>query len=137
MNRNLDLGPREEGTRNTYPRHTTAFELEEIKTHFTNNLQMVEEQFDLVENLKYKNYKVTLGDVSDPLYNCQMETWFLDHVNTTYEDKTFMGFDKVRDQLNLIGVNYTSVAREAFYERGSEKTEKEKFKEALDSRLKD
>ncbi len=82
---------------------------------------------------KYNNFKLRLGDISDVLQNPEQENWFLDIVNDSYAEDTFMSSDAVTTQLNLIGVNWKNVANRAFYEQGSTVTPREKFKLVLDS----
>lgn len=178
--RNLELTPRTVGTRERPLIHTIQFELDTIVNRFSNNLDAIKAQFNLVEQLKinndsqyedvlrsqivflesafdffmheitkygmmqifqriwaktdkYNNFKLRLGDISDVLQNPEQENWFLDIVNDSYAEDTFMSSDAVTTQLNLIGVNWKNVADRAFYEQGSTVPTREKFKTVLDS----
>lgn len=82
---------------------------------------------------KYNNFSIRLGDVSDVLQNPEQENWFLDIVNDTYAEDTFMSSDAVIGQLNLIGVKWQNVSDRAFYEQDSATPTKEKFKSTLNS----
>jgi len=82
---------------------------------------------------KYNNFNIRLGDVSEALQHTENEGWFLDIVNDTYAEDTFMSSESVIGQLNLIGVCWQDVAKEAFYERGSETPTGDKFKVVLNS----
>ena len=82
---------------------------------------------------KYNNFPIRLGDISDVLQNPEQEHWFLDIVNDTYAEDTFMSSDAVIGQLNLIGIKWQNIADRAFYEQGSSTPTKEKFKFALNS----
>ena len=82
---------------------------------------------------KYNNFSIRLGDVSEVLQNPEQENWFLDIVNDTYAEDTFMSSEAVIGQLNLIGVKWQNVADRAFYEQGSSTPTKDKFKYTLNS----
>ncbi|MCI9218718.1 MAG: hypothetical protein HFH94_03105 [Lachnospiraceae bacterium] len=55
---------------------------------------------------KYNNFTVRLGDISDVLRNSEQENWFLNIVNDTYAEDTFMSSEAVIGQLNLIGIKW-------------------------------
>lgn len=82
---------------------------------------------------KYDNFQIRLGAISEVLKNPEQENWFLDIVNDSYAEDTFMSADAVIGQLNLIGVKWQDVAEKAFYEQGSSTPTKDKFKNALNS----
>lgn len=82
---------------------------------------------------KYNNFSIRLGDVSEAFQQLEHEGWFLDIVNDTYAEDTFMSHESVIGQLNLIGVSWQNVADIAFYERGSTTPTRDKFKEVLRS----
>lgn len=85
---------------------------------------------------RYNNFTIRLGDISDVLQNPEQENWFLDIVNDSYAEDTFMSSEAVIGQLNLIGVKWQSVADRAFYEQGSKIPTKDKFKNILNSLFK-
>ena len=85
---------------------------------------------------RYKNFSIRLGDISEVLKNPEQENWFLDIVNESYAEDTFMSASSVINQLNLIGVNWKNVADKAFYERGSETPTNKKFKCKLNTLFK-
>ncbi len=82
---------------------------------------------------RYDNFTIRLGEISDVLRNPEQENWFLDIVNDSYAEDTFMSADAVIGQLNLIGVKWQSVADRAFYEQGSTTPTKDKFKQTLNA----
>ncbi len=82
---------------------------------------------------RYDNFTIRLGEISDVLRNPEQENWFLDIVNDSYAEDTFMSADAVIGQLNLIGVKWQSVADRAFYEQGSTTPTKDKFKQTLNT----
>ncbi|MCM1144795.1 MAG: HEPN domain-containing protein [Blautia sp.] len=82
---------------------------------------------------RYNNFTIRLGEISDVLRNPEQENWFLDIVNDSYAEDTFMSADAVIGQLNLIGVKWQSVADRAFYEQGSTTSTKDKFKYTLNT----
>lgn len=82
---------------------------------------------------RYNNFTIRLGEISDILQNPEQENWFLDIVNDSYAEDTFMSAEAVIGQLNLIGVKWQSVADRAFYEQGSVISTKDKFKHTLNS----
>ena len=178
--RNLELTPRNIGTRDRRPSRTIQFELSAITNRFTNNLLSIKSQFELAEQLKaedniqyknilrsqvvfldsaldffmhevtkygmvqifqgvwekterYYNFTIRLGEISDVLRNPEQENWFLDIVNDSYAEDTFMSADAVIGQLNLIGIKWQSVANRAFYEQGSTTPTKNKFRQTLNT----
>lgn len=70
------------------------------------------------------------------MQNPEQENWFLDIVNDSYAEDTFMSANAVIGQLNLIGVKWQNVADRAFYEQGSMTSTKDKFKYTLNSLFK-
>ena len=82
---------------------------------------------------RYDNFSIRLGEISDVLRNPEQENWFLDIVNDSYAEDTFMSADSVIGQLNLIGVKWQSIADRAFYEQGSTIPTKDKFKATLNT----
>lgn len=82
---------------------------------------------------RYDNFSIRLGEISDVLRNPEQENWFLDIVNDSYAEDTFMSADSVIGQLNLIGVKWQSIADRAFYEQGSTIPTKDKFKSTLNT----
>ena len=85
---------------------------------------------------RYDNFNIRLGEISDVLRNVEQENWFLDIVNDSYVEDTFMSADSVIGQLNLIGVKWQSVADRVFYEKGSSIPTKERFKSTLNTLFK-
>jgi hypothetical protein len=85
---------------------------------------------------RYNNFKIRLGEISEVLRNPEQENWFLDIVNDSYAEDTFMSADAVIGQLNLIGIKWQSVADRAFYEQGSTTPAKDKFKHTLNDLFK-
>lgn len=85
---------------------------------------------------RYNNFTIRLSEISYVLQNPEQENWFLDIVNDSYAEDTFMSSEAVIAQLNLIGVKWQSVADRAFYEQGSTISTKEKFKNILNSLFK-
>lgn len=82
---------------------------------------------------KYNNFTICLGDISEVLQNPEQENWFLDIVNDSYAEDTFMSSEAVISQLNLIGIKWQDIADRAFYERNSNTPTKDRFKSTLNS----
>ncbi len=82
---------------------------------------------------RYDNFTIRLGEISDVLRNPEQENWFLDIVNDSYAEDTFMSADAVIGQLNLIGVKWQSVADRAFHTQGSTTPTKDKLKNTLNA----
>ena len=66
---------------------------------------------------KYNHFTICLGDISEILQNPEQENWFLDIVNDTFAEDTFMSSQSVINQLKLIGIQWQEVAKTAFYEQ--------------------
>ena len=67
---------------------------------------------------KFKNYTLRLSDVIQAISNPEDASWFVEHVNSTIMNESFMDFDSIRDQLNLIGIKVSKVADRAFHVQG-------------------
>ncbi|WP_289290185.1 HEPN domain-containing protein [Sporofaciens musculi] len=80
---------------------------------------------------KYNNFPIRLGDISEVLKNPEQENWFLDIVNDAYAEDTFMSSQSVISQLNLIGIKWQDVAKNAFFEQTSTTPTSKKFKNTL------
>ena len=67
---------------------------------------------------KYCNFMIPLKTVEDAINNVENSEWFNKIVNNSYSDKTFMSYDKVKEQFNLLGFNAKDIADAAFYQQG-------------------
>lgn len=65
---------------------------------------MVQKAISIVQQIG--KVLVRLGDISDVLRNSEQENWFLNIVNDTYAEDTFMSSEAVIGQLNLIGIKW-------------------------------
>lgn len=72
---------------------------------------------------KYDNLQVNMKVIEVALKSGKDIDWFLDYINGYYRAITMVSYGSVKDQLNLLGINLSSVANRAFYQRGeNEKT---------------
>lgn len=83
---------------------------------------------------KYNNIKVKMDIISIAIEEGVSENmeWFKNFVNEEYAATPMMGFDIVKDQINLIGLNLQSIADEAFYDKFSREKTKLKLRRRLD-----
>lgn len=80
---------------------------------------------------KYGNFMVPLKKVEYAIKNSEDTTWFVELISKSYANDTFMDFNSVRSQLNLININIHDIADDAFYEEGSAQKTNDKLKQFL------
>lgn len=177
--RNLELKPRAENTRDKKAIKVENFDLLQIKNHFDENLNSLRKHFNLADELvsknkdedakdiwrtqivflesaldfyfheitkygmnkifnndwpqtdKYKNYNLRLEDVLYVIKNPEETSWFLEHVNQMIMHETFMSYDKIKTQLNLLGIDINDIANRAFYAKGSTEKPNDKLRNSI------
>ena len=80
---------------------------------------------------KYDNLQVNMKVIEVALKSGEEIDWFLDYINGYYRAMTMVSYDSVKDQLNLLGINLSSVANRAFYQRGGTEKTIKKMKRRL------
>lgn len=80
---------------------------------------------------KYDNIQVNMKVIEVALKSGEDIDWFLEYINSYYQTITMVSYDSVKEQLKLLGINLSSVADKAFYQRGSTEKTKDKLKRRL------
>lgn len=80
---------------------------------------------------KYENLQINMRMIEIALKSGEEIDWFLEYINHYYQTITMVSFESVKDQLNLLGIDFAMVADRAFYQRGATEKTKEKLKRRL------
>ncbi len=161
--RNLSLTPRSEKTREQRPAVTPIhFTINEIKEHFDESLQYIEDQFAVADSLfacnniegcktvwrsqvvlaeglldfyiheiskyclfcmftcqwekseKYNSLLIPMSKVEKGISANQSQEWFFEYLNERFSKDVFLSAESMKDQLNLIGIEFGQVMVNAF-----------------------
>lgn len=80
---------------------------------------------------KYNNIQISMKYIDIALKSGEDIDWFLEYINNYYKSITMVSYESVKGQLNLLGIDLTTVADEAFYQRGGTEKTKDKLKRRL------
>ncbi len=80
---------------------------------------------------KYENLQVNMKVIEVALKAGKDIDWFLEYINGYYRAITMVSYEAVKDQLNLLGIQLSSVADGAFYQRDGTEHTKDKLKRRL------
>ena len=80
---------------------------------------------------KYCNIKISLDVVERALKDGEDDDWFLEYINSYYQSVTMVSNESVKNQLNLLGIDYKGVADSAFFHKESCEKTAEKLKRRL------
>lgn len=80
---------------------------------------------------RYNNFKITLSEVEIAMKNEENSSEFLRLINDKYANDTFMNYDSIKSQLNLIGIDLGIIANEIYYVHGSTEKTNEKLKRII------
>lgn len=80
---------------------------------------------------KYNNIQINMRFIEIALKSGKDIDWFLEYINGYYRGITMVSFDSIKEQLNLLGIEISSVADKAFYERNGVEKTKDKLKRRL------
>lgn len=76
-------------------------------------------EWDITE--KFNNLEIPMSKVKRALTNTESTEWFFDYINYKYSSEVMQDWSVIRDQLNLIGIEWSSVCKQC----NPEKVEKE------------
>lgn len=79
--------------------------------------KMFKGEWDKTE--KYSNFMIPLKKVEYAIKNSEDLSWFIELINYSYANDTFMDASSVKTQLSLIGIKFNDIANDAFYKEGS------------------
>ena len=178
---NSNLEPRKTNTREIKESPILRFELQEIKSHFDEDIEVLNEQLLIYDKLnkdgntkcaslilnslivllesafdfylheitkfgvtkifentwkktdKYKNIKISIELVEKAINGTASEDWFYGYINENYASTTMVSFESLKDQLNLIGLEWKKVANECFYEKDSTTKPEDKLKYTINA----
>lgn len=80
---------------------------------------------------KYNNLQISMRVIEIALKSGKDIDWFLEYMNSYYQAITIVSFESVKEQLNLLGINFVAVADRAFYQMGETEKTKDKLKRRL------
>lgn len=63
---------------------------------------------------KYSNIMVPMDKVEEAINTLESKEWFFSYLNERYSRDVFLSCESMRDQLNLIGIDFTKVLLKAF-----------------------
>ena len=82
---------------------------------------------------KYYNLQVGMDIVDDIVSDNAEQDWFINFANKMYEKSTFVSYDSVKGQLNLLGLDINVIADKAFYVRDDTVKTIDKLKGAVNA----
>lgn len=88
------------------------------------------------ETDKYNNFQVSMQVVSQALKERENSDWFIEYINKQYQNVTMMSWDSIKSQINLIGLDINSIAKNAFYKKGASEKEIDKLKRRINDLFK-
>lgn len=91
--------------------------------------QIYDENWERTE--KYNNLQVSMQSIEIALKSGEDIDWFLEYINSYYQTITMISFESVKDQCNLLGIDWTAVANRAFYQKDETEKTKDKLKRRL------
>ena len=86
--------------------------------------------WDLTE--KYSNICVPMNVLNEALKQGESSDWFVDFINDRFSSMTFVSYESIKGQMNLLGLKIQLVADTVFSERGSTVPSADKLKNRLD-----
>ena len=84
--------------------------------------EIYDENWDRTD--KYENLQVNMKVIEVALKAGEDIDWFLEYINSYYRVITMVSYESVKDQLNLLGIQLSSVADGAFYKETEQKIQK-------------
>lgn len=63
---------------------------------------------------KYANFLVPIGKIEEAIETNESKDWFFSYLNERFSRDVFISLESMRDQLNLIGIEFNSVMNKAF-----------------------
>ena len=83
-------------------------------------------------NDKYLDFKISL-DALHTISELNEKEFFNDIINKSISAETFMEFNSIKKQINMIGLDINVIARAAFYKNGDSTSPMNKMKEFLNT----
>lgn len=80
---------------------------------------------------KYNNLLLSMGTVEKAISNLEDDTWLRNWITEQYAGQPFQSFSGLKLVCNTLGLNLETIAREAFYNRGSTEKPKDKLERRL------
>lgn len=77
---------------------------------------------------KYKNLEVKMSKVEEGLDAKESDEWFFEYLNERFTKDVFLSSDSMRDQLNLIGINFGETMHRAFHKENINISDKYGYK---------
>ena len=80
---------------------------------------------------KYRHIQFDLATVTKAFQTGKNSGWFLEYINTYYSKDTFVSFESVKDQINLLGLDLKAIADRVYYDLHSTEKTRDKLKRRL------
>ena len=84
------------------------------------------------ETEKYQNIQLRLKDLMLAIDQGCSSDWFLDYVNSLFSGQSMVRYAYVKEHLNLIGLDITEIANDAFFEKGGKEKPLDRMKTCLE-----
>lgn len=82
---------------------------------------------------KYRHFMVPLETTEHAIKNSEDTVWFIELINSSYSKNTFMDASSIKEQFNLIDINFNEIADDVFYNRDNEQKTNEQLKHFLNN----
>lgn len=63
---------------------------------------------------KYKNFMIPMKSLEECIENQESSMWLLETANTKFSREVYLGYESMKDQVNLIGLDFSGVLQKAF-----------------------
>ena len=73
---------------------------------------------------KYAGFQVPMSRVEEAIAAIESKDWFFDYLNDRFSRDVFLAVESMRDQLNLIGIEFVPVMMKAFPKGNAEESKK-------------
>lgn len=63
---------------------------------------------------KYKNFMIPMKSLEECIENQESNMWLLETVNIKFSREVYLGYESMKDQVNLIGLNFMDILQTTF-----------------------
>ena len=69
---------------------------------------------------KYKSFQIPMEKVENAIAALESNDWFFEYLNKRFSRDVFLSYESMRDQLNLIGIQFNQVMAKAFHSKNEQ-----------------
>lgn len=73
---------------------------------------------------QYNNFRIPMSKIEDITQSEETADWLFEYLNHRFSHEVFLSFEKMKDQLNLIGIKFNEVMVEAFPQKSENESVK-------------